>query len=149
MKRLVIRLNNWLTRRKARRVKPSELLILSPRCLQNSDCRQGIVSDPGECLSCGRCDVKDLVAFARRRGLRLVFATGGGLARERLRDQNVRAVVAIACEKELFAGILAKRSKPVLAVTLSRPRGPCRDTRVSLPEVETAARHFLGEERGR
>lgn len=140
-------MNNWITRRKSRRVKPEELLLLSPRCLQNSACRQGIVSDPGECLACGRCDVKELVALSRRRGLRLVFATGGGLALERLREKNTKAVVAIACEKELFAGLLAKRGKPVLTVTLERPCGPCRDTRVPLADVAAAVSHFLGEER--
>ena len=148
MKRILITMNNWLTRRSGRRVKPEELLVLAPRCLQNSACRQAIVTAPGECLGCGRCDVKDLAALARRRGFRLVFATGGGLALERLRERSVRAVGAVACEKELCAGILARRGKPVLAVTLDRPCGPCRDTRVSLDEVASAVDSFLGEGRG-
>ena len=148
MRRAVIKLNNWLVRRHPRRVRPEDVLILSPRCLQNSACRQGIVSDPGECLGCGRCDVKDLLALARRRSVRLVFVAGGGLALECVRQEKNRAIIAVACEKELFLGLLSKRGKPVLTVSLERPCGPCRDTRVPLPAVEEALRFFLGEEKG-
>jgi len=68
----------------------------------------------------------------------LKFATGGGMAVKLVRDPGVKAVVAIACEKELFMGLLTTIPKPVLAVKNLLPHGPCVNTGVSIQNVREA-----------
>ena len=144
MKTRLIRFNNWRVKRRKYRLPPGSLLVLCPRCLQDSRCGQAIINDPNECRGCGNCDVAGLVSLAGEHGVRLAFVTGGEIALALVRDPSVRAVVALACEKEIILGLLRKGSKPVLSVVLQRPHGPCRDTRIELSGVEEAVRFFLG-----
>ncbi len=143
MKAKLIRFNNWRVRRRKYRLPPGSVLVLCPRCLQDSRCGQAIVNDPKECRRCGNCDVAGLVALSEEHGVRLSFVTGGEIALALVRDPLVKAVVALACEKEIILGLLRKGSKPILSVILQRPHGPCRDTRIELSGVEQAVRFFL------
>lgn len=144
MSKLLLRLSNALTRLRARRVRPENLLLLFPRCLQNSDCDCKIVQDPHNCKHCGKCKVKDLVELADRYGIQVAAASGGRQALQRLMVDNVHAAVAVACELELRAGMFKSFPKPVLGVTNLRPHGPCVDTDVEMDKVEEAVRFFLG-----
>ena len=81
--------------------------------------------------------------MAERFRIPMVVATGGELAVSRVKDREVRGIIAVACEKELRMGILASLPKPVLGLFNERPNGPCKDTRVDLVEVERAIEWFL------
>jgi len=144
MRRLFVRLNNLWVRFRVRKLAPEQVLMLAPRCLQNSACRARVAVDPGECRRCGRCGVGDLVGLSLRYGVPLVVATGGGIALDELARPEIKGVVAIACGNELFAGMLKKKGKPALGIEISRPHGPCRDTVVEPLEVENGIRVFLG-----
>jgi len=112
------------------------LLLLLPSCLQSSQCERKITRDVRECRRCGRCKVKDILDLADKYGVRCAVATGGRLAVELARDRGVKAVLAVACEKELQAGMAAIFPKPALGVINLRPNGPCTDTDVDLAEVD-------------
>lgn len=143
MGRTVVRVLNRLTRLRRARCKPQELLILVPSCLQNSECKQKITNDIHDCRRCGRCKVKDIIELAEKYGTQCTVATGGRLALELAKSAPVRAVVAVACEKELQAGMAGVLPKPSLGIINLRPHGPCRDTDVDLAEVEDAVKWLL------
>lgn len=143
MRRLLLKLNNFWVRRRRRVFSPGEILVLAPRCLQNSECTARVALDPGECRRCGRCHVGDLVELARRYGVRLVVATGGGIALRELSRPEIKAVVSVACANELFQGMVRKKGKPALGIEISRPHGPCRDTVVDVAKVEREIECFL------
>ena len=147
MKKLILRINNRLASRKKHRFPPESILLLCPRCLQNSECRQRISSDPQECLRCGRCDITGLLELVEKYGVVISFATGGGEAVAAVRSHRINAVVAVACGKELLLGLVHTGRKPVIALELDRPEGPCRNTRIDLEAVEVAIRSFLGVDR--
>jgi len=134
---------NLLTRARRPRCEPERLLLLFPSCLQGSECAQKITADVANCKRCGRCKVKDLLELAERYGCQCAVATGGRLAVRVARDGSVDGIVAVACEQELMAGMLATFPKPSLGVINLRPHGPCKDTDVSIEEVEDAVRYFL------
>ncbi len=117
-------------------------LLLAPTCLQAADCGKEITQDAFLCERCGKCPVKDLVELASRHQLELHFVGGGTLARSLVEDRAPRAVVAVACERELTEGILFSRKVPVVAVPNTRPKGPCRETCVNMAEVEEAIQVF-------
>ena len=141
--RPIVIANNFLTKIRRTRCKPKELLLLFPICLQNSKCKQNIRTDLAECRRCGQCKVKDLLELAEEYGVQCAVATGGRLAAQRARSDSVRAIVAVACEKELHEGILAVFPKAVLAVPNLRPHGPCRDTDVDIESVRRAIEWFV------
>ena len=145
MSRLIVGLSNLLTRARRTRVKPGQLLILCPRCLQNSDCPCNIVKDVANCRHDHKCKVGDLIDLADKHDCRIVFATGGQLALHEVKSDEIHAVVAVACTKELRQGILAAFPKAVIGIPNTCPHGPCTDTDVDLDDVERAIQWFLRE----
>jgi len=70
--------------------------------------------------------------------LKCLVASGGRQAVKQARSDDVKVVVAVACEKELVDGIRAIFPKPVIAVINSRPNGPCKDTKIDAAKVREA-----------
>lgn len=143
IKRSFIEVNNNLVRVKQITVAPEQLLLLAPHCLQNSDCAHKVAGNVDNCRRCGHCMVNNLLQLRDRYGIRVGIATGGTLARKYVQDYRPRAIVAIACERDLTSGILDANPTPVLGVTNLRPYGPCQDTRFSLQRVEEAVQYFI------
>lgn len=88
-----------------------------------------------------------MIELADATGVRPFMATGGRLAAQQVRSKEIKAVVAVACTKELSEGLRATFPKPVLAVELECPNGPCKDTCVSFERVREAVEFFIREHR--
>lgn len=141
--RWFINLNNRLVRLRRVRVKPENLLLLVPRCLQKTDCPQALGETLDACRICGRCQVPDLIAIRDEFGIRCSLAAGGREALAFVADSSIQAVVAIACEKELFQGIMAVFPKPVLGVMNIQTNGPCRNTHFDPKTLRQAIESML------
>ncbi len=134
----LLRLNNAMTRLRRPKVDASRLLLLVPHCLQVQSCERNVRGDLANCVRCGRCPLAELLALAERYGVRVELVSGGRKAVASARDPQVRAVVAVACGKELLAGLKAIFPKPTLAVGNRQPEGPCVNTTVDVAAVEAA-----------
>jgi hypothetical protein len=141
--RTLISLNNRSVLLRRTRCKSHELLVLFSRCLQRSACDRKLNEDLAACLRCGKCNVCRFLDLRDHYGVQVFMATGGRQAAARAKAPDVRAIVAVACEKELRAGIFASVPKAVLALTIARPCGPCKDTTIQMGKVEEAIRWFL------
>ncbi len=139
-----VEVNNQLV--KARRIKaaPDQVLLLAPHCLQWTGCPHKITVDVNNCRRCGQCYINDLLELRDRYGIKMGVATGGTLARKYVEEYRPKAIVAIACERDLTSGIQDVDRLPVLGVANERPHGPCRDTCIRIERVEEAIRHFIG-----
>ncbi len=105
---------------------PGPVLVLFPRCL-----RADIRSKAKEI-----CSSYDDV--------RLHTAPGGTEARKIIRDTSPGAIVAVACERDLIAGIQDVAPKiPVIGIPNTRPEGPCTDTTIDTGELKEAIEFFL------
>ncbi len=131
----LIKLNNRLQSNKKRKVE--KILILTPSCLQNKDCKNNIVENVKNCRKCGKCKIKDLLELSEKYTVNLAVATGGRLARQVLEETKADTVIAVACEKELVNGIIDTYPVAVHAVINQRPFGPCVNTDVSIQDVES------------
>jgi len=115
-----------LAERRRRRVGKGELLVLVPRCL-SKDALDGVLA------IAGRYDVPVFVA------------TRGQLARRAIRERRPRAVVAVACERDMMTGLRDVAGKlPVLGLTMRLPNGPCRDATLDLDVMERWVRSLTG-----
>ncbi|HZH41708.1 MAG TPA: DUF116 domain-containing protein [Gemmatimonadales bacterium] len=109
---------NTLAVRRGRTVGRGELLVLIPRCLSKL-ALDGVLS------IAGRYDVPVFVA------------TRGQLARRVIKERRPRAVVAVACERDMMTGLRDVAGKlPVLGLTMRLPNGPCRDAMLDLETME-------------
>ena len=143
IKRSFIEVNNNLVQARVIHIKPHQLLLLAPHCLQNGTCPHKVTGNIDNCQRCGRCSVKKILELRDRYGIRVGMATGGTLARKYIVDYRPRAIVAIACERDLTSGILDANPIPVLGVTNLRPNGPCHNTDFSMEHLEQAIHFFI------
>jgi hypothetical protein len=117
---------NSLAERRHRRVGKGELLVLIPRCL-SKEALDGVLA------IAGRYDVPVFVA------------TRGQLARRVIRERRPRAVVAVACERDMMTGLRDVAGKlPVLGLTMRLPNGPCRDAMLDLDVMDRWVRSLVG-----
>ena len=119
------------------------VLLLLPRCLQSSDCARVLGEDVRNCAECGSCAMCDLKGLVLEYEVRNRIVGGGTLALMAVRELRPRAVVGVACERELVAAIRELGGVPVMAIPNARPEGPCKNTRVDVPLVEEALRILL------
>lgn len=138
-----IEVNNHLVKTRGIKVPPERILILAPHCLQKSFCPHKITNKVENCHRCGKCKVSSLLDLADSYGVKLAVVPGGTLARKFVRDYRPKAIVAIACERDLTSGIQDTSPIPVIGVLNMRPEGPCYNTDVNISEVEHAVDLFV------
>jgi hypothetical protein len=110
---------------RGRKVGKGELLLLIPRCL-SKDTLDGVLG------------------IAGKYGVPVFVATRGQLARRVIRERRPRAVVAVACERDMVSGLHDVAGKvPVLGLTMTLPSGPCKDALLDLPRLEEWVRAYV------
>lgn len=139
-----IKINNQMTVTNRQKYRPEEVLVLAPHCLQNASCPYKITIDVQNCHRCGRCSVDGLLTIAEETGVNFVVASGGTFARKFAKAYHPKAIVAIACERDLTSGIkdMNQQHIPVVGVLNERPNGPCHNTSVQLCKVRQAIAYF-------
>lgn len=138
MRKLFIHLNNALVRLRRVRVRPDEILLLLPHCLHFDGCPQNVVRSLDECRRCGKCTLAGLLDARDAYRVVACVVGGGRQALAHVKRKEIRAVVAVACERELVQGIMSSFPKPVLAVSNQTPEGPCRNTIADVKIVAAA-----------
>jgi hypothetical protein len=108
-----------------RKVTGGEMLLLVPRCLAKDM-------------------VEGVLRIAGKYQIPVFVATRGQLARRVIKERRPRAVVAVACERDMVSGLHDVAGKvPVLGLTLTLPSGPCKDTRLDLGLLEEWVRAYV------
>ena len=120
-----VKVYNRLAMMRKRKVGQGELLVLIPRCLS-------------------KATLDGVLGIAGKYGVPVFVATRGQLARRVIRERRPRAVVAVACERDMVSGLHDVAGKiPVLGLTMTLPAGPCKDALLDLPQLEEWVRSYL------
>jgi hypothetical protein len=120
-----VKVYNALALLRGRKVGKGELLLLIPRCL-SKDTLDGVLG------------------IAGKYGVPVFVATRGQLARRVIRERRPRAVVAVACERDMVSGLHDVAGKvPVLGLTMTLPSGPCKDALLDLGRLEEWVRSYV------
>lgn len=143
IRRSYCNINNILVENLNIKVNSSELLILLPHCLQNSECEYKITNDIYNCKRCGKCCISDIIELVDSYGIATVVATGGTLARAWVKKVRPKAIIAVACERDLTSGINDINKLPVYGVMNIRDHGPCYNTSVNIGKLKKAVELFL------
>lgn len=120
-----VKVYNTLALARTRKVGKGELLLLIPRCLSKET-------------------LDGVLGIAGRYGVPVFVATRGQLARRVIRERRPRAVVAVACERDMVSGLHDVAGKvPVLGLTMTLPSGPCKDAGLDLARLEEWVRVYV------
>ena len=139
----LIDLINYLVELNLYKVPADRILLLTPHCLQQSDCVHKVTTDVHNCKRCGRCQVGTLLDIADTYGCHFLVVTGGTLARLMIKKVKPKAIVAIACERDLVSGMNDVFPIPVIGVLNERPCGPCCNTRVDTDRIKEAVEKLI------
>jgi hypothetical protein len=121
----LVKVNNSLIYTTKKQFKASNLLVLLPRCLDKETRTK-------------------VVGITEKYGCGVFTATGGSSARQMLKKVRPDAIIGVACERDLVAGMTdSPHHIPVLAIANKRPLGPCKDTVIDVEEFEKAVRFLL------
>jgi hypothetical protein len=120
-----VKVYDFFASSRERKVGKGELLLLIPRCLSKTA-------------------LDGVLAIAGKYGVAVFVATRGQLARRVIRERRPRAVVAVACERDMVSGLTDVAGKvPVLGLTMSLPAGPCKDAGLDLGKLEHWVKTYL------
>jgi hypothetical protein len=120
-----VKVYNGLALMRARKVTGGELLLLIPRCLS-------------------RATLDGVLGIAGKYNVPVFVATRGQLARRVIKERRPRAVVAVACERDMVSGLHDVAGKvPVLGLTMTLPSGPCKDALLDLDQLESWVRAYV------
>jgi uncharacterized protein len=120
-----VKVYNALALLRRRKVGKGELLLLIPRCLSKDT-------------------LDSVLGIAGKYGVPVFVATRGQLARRVIRERRPRAVVAVACERDMVSGLHDVAGKiPVLGLTMTLPSGPCKDALLNLRQLEDWVRAYV------
>lgn len=120
-----VKVYNALAMSRGRKVGQGELLLLIPRCLS-------------------KVTLDGVLGIAGKYGVPVFVATRGQLARRVIRERRPRAVVAVACERDMVSGLHDVAGKiPVLGLTMTLPAGPCKDASLDLGQLEQWVRSYV------
>lgn len=145
IRKIYVKLNNTYIYSQKYNIKSEDILVLIPHCIQKHTCKLKVTNEVKNCKACGLCNVGDLVRLNEKTGVNVFIATGGTLARKKIIETKPKAVVAVACERDLTSGIQDIKHIPVVGVFNKRPNGPCFDTNIDIKEVEDAINFLRGE----
>ena len=120
-----VKVYNALAASRGRKVGKGELLLLIPRCLS-------------------KVTLDGVLGIAGKYSVPVFVATRGQLARRVIRERRPRAVVAVACERDMVSGLHDVAGKiPVLGLTMTLPSGPCKDAALDLVQLEQWVRSYV------
>mgnify|MGYP000508525689 FL=1 len=120
-----LKVHNLVLRLKDIHLDPQELLVLLPRCLRK---------DYFEILR----NLKDRYHF------QMMTVGGGQQARQKIKMLMPRAIIAVACERDLMSGFVEVNPHiPVIGFPNNRPEGPCKNTEIDIGLIESAVRQLL------
>jgi len=138
-----VEFNASLTRVTGIKYNAGEILVLLPRCMQNSECKYNVVNNMENCISCGKCDVKSIRETIKETGVKAAVVTGGTQARALVKKYMPKIIIAVACERELISGMFDVPNCEVVGLINERPEGPCLNTRVSISELSSTLKSLI------
>jgi len=122
----MIKIHNELTLHTDVQTAPDRVLVLLPRCLARE--QLGQARSMGEAL-----------------GVHTAVVAGGELARQRILELRPKAIIGVACERDLVSGLRDVGHKvSVLGIPNTRPNGPCKDTTIDLLALRRAIELCIG-----
>ena len=140
---IFVNLNNRYIYSQKYNLNASDIIILTPHCIQKNYCKHKITTDINNCISCGNCDVSELLKINKKYNIDIYIVTGGTLARKIISNRKPKAVIAVACERDLMSGMQDVDNISIIGIFNKRPNGPCINTMTDIVEIENAIKFLM------
>ena len=133
--KLYVELKNDFYRDVFRKIHPKYKMVFLPQCLRNSKCKAKLTKLGYACNGCGNqnsCKVYKIKTKAESLGYRVFIAPGGSMVINIIKKFKPKAVLGIACMKEI---VMAFDNLDVSVQAVELLRDGCVNTDVRMREV--------------
>jgi hypothetical protein len=132
--RLYIEFKNDHYRDEFRSIEPKSKILFLPQCLRTIKCRAPITEDGYRCVKCspGTCKVYAIKAKAEKLGYKVFICPGGSMIFKVIKKLRPKAVMGVACMKEL---VLAAEELRIPMQGVELLKSGCVATDVDLEHV--------------
>ena len=118
----------------------SERILLLPHCLRKEGCPTKTSSEWGmicqKCENCDNCKICELVDFTCGLEIGAFVAPGGSLAQRIVERIKPKAILAVACPKELSENVPIARQMGMIVIAVPLMRDGCVETDVDVKQVK-------------
>lgn len=133
--KLYVELKNDFYRDIFMKTPPKNKIVFLPQCLRNPDCKAKLTKLGYDCNGCDNqnsCKVYKIKTKAESLGYRVFIAPGGSMVIKIVKKLKPRAVLGIACMKEI---VMALDSLNVPGQAIELLKDGCVNTDVKISEV--------------
>lgn len=106
----------------------NERAVFLPHCTRHKKCPAKLGKYGYECKECGRCSIKKVKQEAEKLGYQVYVVPGGSVVWKIIKDKKPKAVLGVACSKELVQALEITESHGMPAQTVTLLRDGCVDT---------------------
>ncbi len=133
--KLYIDVKNKLHKDKFVKTDFSNRILLLPQCLRSRSCEAELTEYGYECSDCGKCRIPEIKKIAEDLGYKVFILPGGRIVEKIIKTFKPKAVLGVACLKELVLGSVACEKAGIPAQGVALLRDGCVETDVKLTEV--------------
>ena len=131
--RLYIEFKNDHYREQFKAIEPRHKMLFLPQCLRKTKCKAEVTETGYQCVKCSNdCKVYAIKAEAEKRGYRVVISPGGSMNFKVIRKFRPKAVLGVACMKEL---VLAAEELRIPMQGVELLKNGCVNTDVDVEHV--------------
>ncbi len=125
---LYVDLKNKLADEKLALVLASQKMVLLPQCLRHRECPAPQDDEGFHCVGCGRCKIKGIMKESKKTGIKTFVLPGGSMIPRILLKYKPKAVIGVACMKELVLGINEVDKAGILVRGVRLTKDGCHET---------------------
>ena len=134
--RIYIEMKNKMHVEQFRSSPYSSRILLLPQCLRSRECPAKLTEYGYLCQECGRCRIPEITKLAKSLGYKVFIVPGGSMVEKILRTFKPKAVLGVACEKELVLGSIVCEKAGIPGQGVCLLRDGCVETDVDWRKVK-------------
>ncbi len=132
-----IDINNKLNLAKIKSIPNDKIAIFLPHCLRHLECPAKMDSSLGLlCVNCGKCGIGPFKVQAEEKGYNVFIAPGGSMVERLIEKNNFKAVIGVACNKELDLAFRMLKDKNIISLAVRLSKDGCVATSVNWDKVK-------------
>ncbi len=108
-----------------------EICLFLPHCLRSRNCPAASDDEGVQCEKCGQCLISTFVSTAEESGIRVFCVPGGSLLEKLVDKYRPKAIIGVACQKEIMLGLQLLRDKDFFFQVFLLEKDGCFETDIN------------------
>lgn len=126
-----IDLINLVNLKSYRAVSKEKKAIFLPQCLRSIECPADLNSEGIQCISCGKCRIKEAKEEAERLGYRVFVVPGSSFIKRMIAKYRPSAILGVGCVEEIRNGLDMCQKYKIPAQGIVLDEAGCITTKVN------------------